>query len=101
MVGHDELAARIERESIAAELPAEGRGAGVAGRTHVDADALALLPLVDRVPGDVDIYIVTAGPRPHRALGPVEAIGDQLDLRVGGDEGVEGRVEVFDRACVR
>ena len=97
MVGHDELALRVEGQTVGSELPTGRRGArAISRRPQEDRERLALLPSIDRVLRDVAEQQVAAAPLPHGSFGPVESLGELLDLRLGRHERVERGVEPLD-----
>ena len=78
--------------------PPRGNGPRVAAGLEEDADALARLPLEDRVSGHVGEEQESPAPIPDRSLGPVEPVRDPLDARLARDDRIEPGIETLDRA---
>ena len=93
MLREHQTAGAIGGQAVGARFAATGNGAGVTARLEERREAFALLPLENGVLGDVGENNVAAILDPTRTFGPGEAIGQDLDLRVGGDDVVERPIE--------
>ena len=95
VLADEEPAVVVERQPVGANLAAALHAARVAGRRQGPAWLPRPAPAVDDVLRHVREEQVTAVLDPDGTFGPVVAVGENLDGRVGGDERVERRIEAL------